>query len=283
MHMTAATRKPVIVSYGGGTNSTAMLVGMIGRADSAPHAILFADTGGELPETYEYLAMFSAWLVGRGFPSITIVRVESTTLEADCHRRNVLPAVAYGFKTCSLRFKVEPQEKWCNRNAACKAAWKQGERVTKLIGFDYGELHRARWQGDEKYTNDYPLIEWKWSRDDCARAIQAAGLPLPGKSACFFCPNSKIADVRRLERQHPELLARALAMEAGATRNTTVAGLGRSWAWRDLIKQGLMFPEIYDRETTEIPCECYDGGPVSSALEGDVPRSLQAVSAEDTQ
>ena len=35
-----------IVSYGGGTNSTAMLVGLWERGER-PDAIVFADTGGE--------------------------------------------------------------------------------------------------------------------------------------------------------------------------------------------------------------------------------------------
>ena len=41
---------PIIVSYGGGTNSTAMLIAMVLKGIK-PDLILFADTGGELPET----------------------------------------------------------------------------------------------------------------------------------------------------------------------------------------------------------------------------------------
>jgi len=37
---------PVVVSYGGGTNSTALLVGMQER-DLRPDLILFADPGGD--------------------------------------------------------------------------------------------------------------------------------------------------------------------------------------------------------------------------------------------
>lgn len=41
----------IVVSYGGGTNSTALLVGMVNNK-IIPDAIIFADTGGEKPETY---------------------------------------------------------------------------------------------------------------------------------------------------------------------------------------------------------------------------------------
>lgn len=43
-----------IVSFGGGTNSTAMIIGMY--LHKIPiDLILFADTGGEQPHTYEFI------------------------------------------------------------------------------------------------------------------------------------------------------------------------------------------------------------------------------------
>ena len=42
-----------VVSYGAGTNSTAMLIGLHERGER-PDLILFADTGGERPETYRH-------------------------------------------------------------------------------------------------------------------------------------------------------------------------------------------------------------------------------------
>jgi hypothetical protein len=45
---------PLVVAYGLGVNSTAMLV-EFARRSITPDLILFADTGGEKPETYAYL------------------------------------------------------------------------------------------------------------------------------------------------------------------------------------------------------------------------------------
>ena len=64
---------PIVVSYGGGTNSTAMLIAMVLKGIK-PDLILFADTGGELPETYEWVNTFSDWLKDQGFPEVTTVR-----------------------------------------------------------------------------------------------------------------------------------------------------------------------------------------------------------------
>lgn len=61
-----------IVSFGGGTNSTAMIIGMYLHKIPVD-LILFADTGGEQPHTYEFIRVFNAWLEKHGLPTITPV------------------------------------------------------------------------------------------------------------------------------------------------------------------------------------------------------------------
>jgi hypothetical protein len=62
-----------ILSFGGGVNSTAILVGLHERAESLD-LILFADTGSEKPHTYAHLATMSEWCRWRGFPTITVIK-----------------------------------------------------------------------------------------------------------------------------------------------------------------------------------------------------------------
>ena len=50
----------IVMSYGAGTNSVAMLIGLRDRG-IAPDIILFADTGGERPETYQHIKTMQAW------------------------------------------------------------------------------------------------------------------------------------------------------------------------------------------------------------------------------
>jgi hypothetical protein len=59
----------------------------------------------------------------------------------------------------------------------------------------------------------YPLREWGMTREDCGKVIVDAGLPLPPKSACFFCPSMKDAEIAELARDEPELYALAMEME----------------------------------------------------------------------
>ena len=50
----------------------------------------------------------------------------------------------------------------------------------------------------EKYDIQYWLREWGWDRARCEQEIDAAGLPVPVKSACFMCPASKRHEVENL-------------------------------------------------------------------------------------
>ena len=248
----------IIASYGGGTNSTAMLIECVNRGIEVD-LILFADTGGEKPLTYQYVKTFSKWLVDNGMPEITIVKKAGNgeTLEENCIRMKSLPSIAYGFKTCSQKYKVQPQDKYCNNWQPAKELWKAGHKITKLIGFDADESHRAREWEDEKYINQYPLVEWDMGRDECIKTISEAGLCPPGKSACYFCPSSKPSEIRQLAKNNPELMARAIAMEENASL-TIIKGLGRRFSWKDVIAQGSLFDDGYD-STPELVCGCYDG------------------------
>lgn len=234
----------VVASFGGGINSTAMLIGMVERAEHCD-LILFADTGGEKPHTYSHIHEFSRWLKFVGMPPITVV-AESQTLEADCLKRNALPGIAYGFKSCSDHFKMRPQNRYLSERGIIP-------RV-KLIGFDADEPHRAK----NIPGNRYPLIEWNWGREECIEAIKRAGQKVPDKSACFFCPSSKKREIFELRRIYPDLAARAVAMEKNAEL-TAVKGLGRSFAWKDLYSADDAQAKLFPETLIQSECMCYDG------------------------
>lgn len=246
-----------VVSYGGGTNSTALLIECVKRSIRID-LILFADTGGEKPHTYRYVELFSRWLTDSGYPAIQTVEKAGNgeTLEENCLRMNMLPSLAYGFKSCSQKYKIQPQEKYCNNWEPAKRVWKSGGKITKFIGFDADEEHRGIEAEDKKYNNIYPLIEWGIGREDCKKIIKESGLCLPGKSACFFCPSSTIPEIRELNQTYPELADRAIRIEQNANLKS-VKGLGRRFAWKSYLRQGEMFPDNF--RTPEASCVCYGG------------------------
>lgn len=243
----------VVVAYGGGTDSTAMIIELV-RLGIPIQAIIFADTGGETRRTYNYVKLFSLWLVKHGYPAITIVRNVPTRgpnkgkvqqLFASLWRTSSLPPVAFNMHTCSERFKIRPQHRWIGEQAWAREAWASGKKILQLVGFEHDEAYRVNRthpmiEAGRKFIGHYPLVEWGWNRDKCVQVIAAAGLPQPGKSACFFCPMRKPDEIRELAQEEPEKFRLALELEAralssGKIKNSEIKGLGgRKYAWHEL-------------------------------------------------
>lgn len=251
-----------VVAYGGGTNSTALLLGMFENGIK-PDLILFADTGGEKPHTYQHVKWMDAWCIANGFPPILTVtkrgkKTLGENLEQNCLRCEMLPSIAYGFKSCSQKYKIQPQDMYVNNLPSAKKIWKDGGKIKKYIGYDADESRRAKNYQDEKYEFVYPLIEWNMGREECVAIIKKHGIPLPGKSACFFCPSSKKKEILELRSKYPELMDRALKMEANA-RLTSVKGLGRNFSWKDFLTAHDAQQDLFLDAKIEEPCGCYDG------------------------
>lgn len=225
---------PLIVNLGMGVDSVAMLVGLHQRGER-PDLVIFADTGGEKPETLAYLPVVNAWLARVGFPEVTVVRRPPgrsghRSLEENCLRNETLPSLAFNMKGCSLKWKAEAMDSWLlgvSRGPNARPGWgpltralAAGVKAVKCIGYDAGPADSRRGKGsateDAHFLYRYPLREWGWDRERCMAEIRAAGLPVPLKSACFFCPASKPWEVVWLAALHPELFLRAIAMEDGA-------------------------------------------------------------------
>lgn len=248
-------------SYGAGTNSTALLIECVKRGIMV-HKIVFSDTGGEKPHTYDYIHYFSDWLVKEGFPAIEWTKKGGIqeTLEENCYRMNSLPSIAYGFKTCSSKFKIEPQDRELNRWDLARKQWKSGGKVLKFIGYDADEPHRVKNYDDKKFDVRYPLIDWDMGREECLNSIKSVGLDLPGKSSCFFCPSSKPAEILELKEQYPELFERALAIERQADLKK-IKGLGRSFSWSRYADEVEKDPASANKfiVVPDQTCGCYDG------------------------
>ncbi|WP_300747622.1 phosphoadenosine phosphosulfate reductase family protein, partial [Pseudomonas sp.] len=172
---------PLIVGFGGGVNSTAMLVGLYEKG-IRPDVVVFADTGSEKPETYEYLDVVAAYLDRVGFPNLVRVKNASPiagyeSLEDECLQTEQLPSKAFGRSGCSFKWKIAPQEKYTSTLPGVAELWASGGRVIKTLGYDAGEIRRSSLEHDERYDYWYPLREWAWDRSACVAAILRAGLP----------------------------------------------------------------------------------------------------------
>ncbi|MFC5342914.1 hypothetical protein ACETK8_20050 (plasmid) [Brevundimonas staleyi] len=228
---------PVIVAWGAGVDSTAMIIELVARGERID-MVLFADTGAEKPETLAFIPIFRAWLAAHGVPS-EIVRYAPRrfknwpayrTLTENLLTNGTLPGIAFGRGTCSQKWKAAPQHAWARNWPPAITAWAAGLKVVKLIGYDAGRADDRRARAadaldDPFYAHRYPLREWGWGREDCVRRIVAEGLPVPPKSACFFCTAARPDEIRALPRV---LLRQIVLIEArAAPRLRQVDGLWR--------------------------------------------------------
>jgi hypothetical protein len=255
----------IVCCFGSGVDSTAMLVALR-DAGLRPDVISFADTGGEKPETHLHLARMQGVIAGWGWPSITVCKKATRPdtgyedLFGNCLANQTLPSLAFGMKSCSLKWKAGPQDQVLKGVKAGPNAqpphplWLKAQRteqrIVKLIGYDCGaaDLRRSTRlkQSDAEFDYAYPLQLIGWTRADCLRAIDEALGPafVPIKSACFFCPATKKHELWWLAAHHPELLERALHLERVALtgRHSRFDEVEFGASWEALVREADTFP-----------------------------------------
>lgn len=265
------TADPLVQSNGLGVDSIGVLVGWHQRG-IRPDAIFFSDPGSEMPETYAYRSVIDAWLESVGFPAITDMRYEVkrpkhgpySTIEESCIVNRTLPSLAFGRKACSMKWKGEILDRRARQMFADHI--KTGGKVRRAIGYDAGPCDSKRGGVESKgpWRWEYPLREWGWDRARCIAEIISAGLSVPHKSACFFCPSTKPAELIQLARRHPDLARRAVVMEDiarprlrkieglwGKGTKGTRGGEKRPGSWRVFLAEHApeVLPDLPDPET----------------------------------
>lgn len=266
---------PVVMAYGGGVNTMAALIEATRRGVKFT-AIVMADPGHEWPQTHWYRDnIANPWLIEHGQPTVTVVTraaeakfrpraglIYQGTLGEECLRIKALPSIAYGWKKCSQKYKAAPSNWWIERQPWAQEAWSRGERITRIIGYDADEPSRARPEfldarEASRFVPRYILLERGIDRDGCIAIIERAGLPVPHKSACMWCPSNQLAEWREVRDHHPDVYSYALGMEANAEIGSPdVVGLVR--VMPNGRRQLRMLDEgapVMEREG-EVPCDC---------------------------
>jgi len=185
------------LSFGGGVNSVAMY--LLLRDQDVEFEAVFVDHGTDWPETYEYVEMFK-----EKYP-LTVLKPDvqgSDNLYDHCWRYEMVPS--FMNRWCTAKFKVRVMEKYYK--TPCFV----------MIGFDYGEAHRARLGSTKGAENRFPLIEEEIDRQGCKDLIKSHGLPIPMKSGCYICPFQRVGQWKELRRKHPDLFCKAAQLEKRA-------------------------------------------------------------------
>lgn len=226
-------------SSGGGVQSIAALVLSVeGRIDYPLHLFCNVGEDSENPDTLIYvheIAMPYAAQHGIAFVELRKVIAHGKNLgQADSVYRYTLadnrtiaipmrttPSGAPGHRECTTKFKVRQINKAIRARGATKK-----DRAIVGLGISFDEVERM--SSDDplmRFTKEFPLIDLRLRRDDCKAIIRNAGLPIPPKSSCYFCPFQSISAWRNLRKTKPDLFDQAVAMEQSI--NEKRARLGR--------------------------------------------------------
>jgi hypothetical protein len=217
------------VSYGGGVQSTCLLA-LAAQRQIDFRLFLFANVGddSEHPATLRYVhEVAMPYAEAHGIELLELQRIPvrgahkgqvetlwgrltrpgSRSLPIPVRMANGAP----GTRSCTADFKVRVVGRELRRRGATA-----DQPAVVALGISVDEIERARFGIDPMAPYQrrvYPLLDLGLRRSDCQQIIGDAGLPVPGRSACFFCPYHSREEWRRLKRDHPDLFARACWLE----------------------------------------------------------------------
>lgn len=227
-------------SLGAGVQSTTLyLLADRGEFPNKPDVAIFADTQREPPWVYENLER----LEQQG--TIPIDRVSA----GDLGEAVETGANSTGGRFASVPFWVAgedgreaPGRRQCTREYKIDVVKRRirellglakGERakgrfhVEEWVGISADEAHRAKPSRYEWITTRWPLLERFMRREDCKAYLRGVGYPVPGKSACVFCPYRKTIDYARWREHHPALFEEACRVDDLIRSSGTMRGMPR--------------------------------------------------------
>lgn len=232
-----------VFSYGGGVQSNAALV-LAAQGDLDCRTFLFANVGddSENPATLRYvreIAMPYAAAHGidlievqrhthDGSPETLLGRITNPRLRSigiPVRMSNGAP----GNRSCTADFKIKVVSGWLYRRGA-----RAKNPATVMLGISLDEWQRMK-DSQIGYTrNAYPLIERRMSRQDCVNVIADAGLPIPPKSSCWFCPFHRPAVWREMRDKEPDQFRKAVELERFINQRRAYLGKDQVWLSRAL-------------------------------------------------
>lgn len=191
-------------------------------------AFLFANVGAdsENPATLRYYSEYAVpYAESHGLPLHELQRIPKKgrsagevetlygRLTRDGSRSLPIPVRmangAPGRRGCTADFKIRVIADWQRQHGATKH-----DPAIMGLGISLDEIIRARTDsGIAWQTLEYPLLDLRLTATDCIQIVQAAGLPVPPKSSCWFCPFHSRDEWVRMRREEPNLFQMSVDLE----------------------------------------------------------------------
>lgn len=266
-----------VYSFGGGVQSMACLV-LAAEGVINVDAFVFANVGerSENPATLRYIRDFAlpyANKHGLRFEEVArggdlydyAGRPDLRSVAIPASRRAEGGKDGRAHRNCTVDWKIAVVDRWIKKTYP-------KQRVMVGLGISINEITRVRSTAPHDnygsvnlgFTKSrwYPLIDLMISRIDCMEIIKDAGLPVPPKSSCYYCPFKPYAEWVQMRVETPELFEQAALLE-DALNNKGLDGVyrlhgTRNWLpLREAIPTSFTLPMFSD--SLEEGADCDEG------------------------
>ncbi len=207
-----------IISLGAGVQSSAMaLMAAKGELGISVDFAVFADTGDEPDEVYDWLATLKRLLPFKVIETKSKYGKLSDNLlkwgfsQIPCFRRGAEGKPGKGRRQCTRYWKIRPIDKAIREETRTVHKKLSPGRLQVLKGISTDEADRAKDSQSAGQTAVFPLLDKGISRNGCKAWLTKEGLAAP-KSACFFCPLKDQESWARTA-ENPKLWPKVLAID----------------------------------------------------------------------
>lgn len=210
-----------VFSTGGGSQSCCISVMILQGKLPRPDFVIIADTGREMPTTWDYLDNVTRPAFAK--VGLEIHRIKSSEFAAPWGRglfatSGQLMVPAFSNLTgepsklsafCSGAWKGEAIDRWLSLTHGITRS-----KYRKWIGFSMDETTRIlKMQKGKEYKGGlirFPLVETFTRRHEAIKIVEEHGWPTPPRSRCFDCPNQSDMEWSEVKQDYPPLFQAAI-------------------------------------------------------------------------
>jgi hypothetical protein len=253
------TRRCVVQSFGGGTQSVALLVLVAQGKLPRTERIVMADTTHEGSATWIYFDETVRPLVERLGVPLDMIQADGQVFKVYVEQEYMqLPAYTLTGKlpaACSNKWKRD-----LIRRHLRSLGYGPSKSVVQWLGMSFDELDRMRNTGLKWIEHAYPLVDLRLRRDEAIARVLDYGLPRPPRSSCYFCPNRTNDEWLDLYKNWPGDWAKAVKTDYEIRAWDTERGNGGLWLHRDRVPLDEVDLKKPDNGQLELfPCGGYCG------------------------
>jgi len=212
-----------VLNLGAGVQSSVLLMKMLDYEIKRPDVAIFADTGNEPNEVYDWLNKLIK--LCKNEIDIQIVKNVDNTgnlvqdIQSPSGRHSLIPVHikgqdgtnGIGRRTCTYEYKIRPVTERIRNILNVNNL--RGKCVEQVFGISFDEIQRAKRPANKWAIHCYPLVENRITRDDCKHYFKHKDIGTPPRSACIMCPYHDNQEWKHLKKNYPNEFKKAIEFD----------------------------------------------------------------------